>query len=255
MGPEQRRHAIERMLADDPATSQQTIAEACGVSQNTISKDLRALERAGGLNQRQVSRRGRPHNTVVKLQAPSTSAGADLVAGIRRELDAKVLRPTREKKAFFCRSARWPTILPSCGGSSTPRVRRFRRRPRAVCLASTRLLLRSGRAGAVLARLLSQISLEESTKSPVKQKAANTRWRAHQLARAQQAEGADRGQDQSRGGPHRRRDRRPAPSRIEGLYRRVLPVACLRGISHSPRFAITAFATYMTRRPRSRRLR
>lgn len=29
-------------------------------------------------------------------------------------------------------------------------------------------------------------------------------------------------------------DRRP---RIEGLYRRVLPVACLRGISHSPRFA------------------
>ena len=37
MAPDQRREQIERMLAEDPAVSQQSIAAACGVSQNTIS--------------------------------------------------------------------------------------------------------------------------------------------------------------------------------------------------------------------------
>ncbi|HKI40290.1 MAG TPA: hypothetical protein VKA66_07835 [Mycobacterium sp.] len=45
----------------------------------------------------------------------------------------------------------------------------------------------------LLGRLLQQISLEESVRNPVKQKAANTRWRAHQMARAQQAEGGQGG--------------------------------------------------------------
>ena len=35
---------------------------------------------------------------------------------------------------------------------------------------------------AVLARLLSLIQLEDTVRNPVKQKAANTRWRAHNLA-------------------------------------------------------------------------
>ena len=47
-------------------------------------------------------------------------------------------------------------------------------------------------------------------------------------------------------------DNRP---HIPGLYQRVLPVVCLREISRSPRFAYHGFATCMTRRPRSRRLR
>jgi hypothetical protein len=44
---------------------------------------------------------------------------------------------------------------------------------------------------AVLARLLSLIQLEETTKDPVKQRAANTRWRVHQLAKAARYEDAD----------------------------------------------------------------
>ena len=47
--------------------------------------------------------------------------------------------------------------------------------------------IRQGRS--LLGRLLAQISLEESTVNPVKRKAANTRWRAHQMQQARQAEG------------------------------------------------------------------
>ncbi len=41
----------------------------------------------------------------------------------------------------------------------------------------------------LLGRLLQQISLEESVRNPVKQKAANVRWRQRQMAAARQAEG------------------------------------------------------------------
>jgi hypothetical protein len=44
-------------------------------------------------------------------------------------------------------------------------------------------------ARSLLGRLLAQVSLEETVRNPVKAKAANTRWRAHQMQKARQAEG------------------------------------------------------------------
>lgn len=43
----------------------------------------------------------------------------------------------------------------------------------------------------VLARLLSQIQLGESVRDPVKRKAADTRWRRHNLAQAARYGGSD----------------------------------------------------------------
>ena len=49
MGAEQRRQAVERMLADDPATTQQQLAEAVGVSQSQVQRDVAELRKRGVL--------------------------------------------------------------------------------------------------------------------------------------------------------------------------------------------------------------
>ena len=45
MTPDQRRSAVEAMLAEDPSLSQWAIAKQLGCSQKTISRDMVALGR------------------------------------------------------------------------------------------------------------------------------------------------------------------------------------------------------------------
>ena len=195
-GAEQRRAKIKAMLAEDPSVSQATIAAACGCSQNTISKDLRALEKRDGLNLRPVSGRGRPRSTVTKLHVNGTSSpGEDLVAKIRAEMAIKDLEPDAREEGLLLQirqvadeiaelrqriDVEGLTFKPSSPGGP-PRLH-----PAAAEIRGSRSLL---------GRLLSQVSLEEGAKSPIKQKAANTRWRPHRAALAARynTEGDQRG--------------------------------------------------------------
>ena len=183
MGAEQRRDAIGRMLADNPAVTQQQLAAELGVSQNTISKDVRALEEREGLNLRSASGRGRPRGSVTKLHVNGgASPGEELVAKIRAEMALKNLEPDAREEGLLAQirqvaddiaelreriAAEGLTFKPTTPGGP-PRMH-----PAAAEIRQSR---------AVLARLLSLIQLEDTVRNPVKQKAANTRWRAHNLA-------------------------------------------------------------------------
>lgn len=183
MGAEQRRDAIGRMLADNPAVTQQQLAAELGVSQNTISKDVRALEEREGLNLRSASGRGRPRGSVTTLHVNGgASPGEELVAKIRAEMTLKNLEPDAREEGLLAQirqvaddiaelreriAAEGLTFKPATPGGP-PRMH-----PAAAEIRQSR---------AVLARLLSLIQLEDTVRNPVKQKAANTRWRAHNLA-------------------------------------------------------------------------
>jgi hypothetical protein len=186
MGADQRRQVIKRMLAQDGSLTQQQLAAQLSVTQNTISKDLRALEEREGLNLRPASGRGRPRGSVTKLHvsAANPSPGEQLVAQLRAELDAKGLEPDAREEGLLLQiaqvaddiaelrqlvDAQGQTFPPAAKGG-VPRLH-----PAVAEIRQSR---------AVLARLLSQIQLEGSTKSPVKQKAAATRWRPHRVALA-----------------------------------------------------------------------
>lgn len=193
---DQRRQAIERMLAEDGSVTQQRIAAVLGVSQKTVSRDLEELEQRGGLVTTNSSGRGRPRGSVTKLHVNGgSSPGEDLVAKIRAEMAAKQLEPDAREEGLLVQirqvaddiaelreriDVEGLTFKPATPGGP-PRMH-----PAAAEIRQSR---------AVLARLLSLIQLEESVRDPVKQRAANTRWRAHNLAVATRyAEGTPGGQ-------------------------------------------------------------
>ncbi len=181
---EQRRAEIARMLADNPSATQQQLAAELGVSQNTVSKDLR------GLNLKPLTGRGRPRGSTVTPQvSDGPTPGDDLVALIRSEMSAKNLEPDAREEGLLEQirqisdeiaeldariEAEGLTFKPATPGGP----------PRMHPAVAEKRQNRS-----VLARLLSQIQLEESVRNPVKAKAANTRWRSHNLARAARANG------------------------------------------------------------------
>ncbi len=116
------------------------------------------------------------------------------MARLRAELDAKGLEPDAREEGLLLQirqvadeiaelrdriGAEGLTFKPATPGGP-PRLH-----PAAAEIRGNRSLL---------GRLLQQISLEESVRNPVKQKAANVRWRQRQMAAAQQAEGGGRGQ-------------------------------------------------------------
>ena len=118
-----------------------------------------------------------------------SSAGAQLVAAIKREMDAKELEPDAREEGLLLQIAQVAdeiaelreridaeglTFKPSSPGGP-PRLH-----PAAAEIRGSRSLL---------GRLLAQIQLEETTKSAVKAKAANARWRRHNMAAAARAEG------------------------------------------------------------------
>jgi biotin operon repressor len=185
MAADQRRDVIRRMLAEDPSVSQQSIAAELGVSQNTISKDLRVLEERDGLNLRPVSGRGRPRSTVTKLHANAgSSPGEDLVAKIRADMTLKNLEPDAREEGLLLQIRQVADDIAELRGRIAAEGLTF---PAAVRGGPPRMHpaaaeIRQSRA--VLARLLPLIQLEDTVRNPVKQRAANMRWRAHNLALA-----------------------------------------------------------------------
>jgi hypothetical protein len=185
--PEQRRQAIERRLAEDPAVTQQQLAAELGTSQSQVQRDVTLLRKRGVLPAGNPSGRGRPAGSVTKLPVSGATidsgAGEQLVARLRAELDAKGLEPDAREEGLLLQirqvadeiaelrqtiDAEGHTFAPATKGGP----------PRVHPLIAEVRQLRS-----LLGRLLQQISLEESTRNPVKARAAASRWRRHNLAR------------------------------------------------------------------------
>ena len=129
---------------------------------------------------------------MVKLHVNGTSSpGENLVAKIRAEMAVKNLEPDAREEGLLAQirqvaddiaelreriGAEGLTFKPATPGGP-PRMH-----PAAAEIRQSR---------AVLARLLSLIQLEDSVRDPVKQRAARTRWRAHNLAVASRYQDTD----------------------------------------------------------------
>jgi hypothetical protein len=180
------------MLAEDGSLTQQQLAAQLNVTQNTISKDLRVLEEREGLNLRSASGRGRPRSPVVKLHVSGPSAvtaGEDLVAKLRRELDAKGLEPDAREEGLLHQIAQVGDEIAELRQTIDAEGHTFAPATKGGPPRAHPLIAELRQSRALLGRLLSQISLEESTRNPIKAKAANTRWRRHNLAAAARQEG------------------------------------------------------------------
>jgi DNA-binding Lrp family transcriptional regulator len=170
MTPEQRRQAVGDMLAEDPTLSQRDIAKALGVSQSSVRRDVKALSQAMVTQLESVG----------LISMAQVSRGETLVARLRGEMAEQGLIPTsvEEEHLLTARSLadrieRLQAMVKLDGASVKAKDGTVRLHP---ALAEMR------QCESVLTRVVSGISTTEAApKNPVKQKAAQTRWRAHNL--------------------------------------------------------------------------
>jgi hypothetical protein len=181
MTPDRRRAEVAQMLAADPKMSQWAIAKRLGCSQRTISRDMAALGLVSA-NEFVARRSVKAGRQPVSLQVDGgMSRGDSLVARLRGEMAEQGLVPTSVEEEHLAtakdladRIALLQAIVARDGESRKLKDGRILLHP---ALAEIR------QCQAVLTRVLGGIqTMEAAPKSPVKQKAANTRWRAHRLA-------------------------------------------------------------------------
>jgi predicted transcriptional regulator len=166
MTPDQRRLAVAAKLAEDPTLSQRAIAKALGCSQASVARALRES----------------PVNQTDALGLSSqVTRGDSLVARLRGEMAEQGLIPTSVEEEHLAtardladRIERLQAMVKRDGESRKSKDGTVRLHP---ALAEIR------QCEGVLTRVVSAVStMETAAKNPVKQKAANTRWRAHRLA-------------------------------------------------------------------------
>jgi hypothetical protein len=179
--PEQRRRAVERLLADDPSMSQWAIAKVLGCSQKRISRDMAALGRVS-MNEFVTKPATKPGPQRVSPQVNGgMSRGDSLVARLRGEMAEQGLIPTSVEEAHLVtakdladRIELLQAMVATDGERRKLKDGRMQLHP---ALAEMR------QCESVLTRVVSAVqTMDAAPKNPVKQKAANTRWRAHKLA-------------------------------------------------------------------------
>jgi biotin operon repressor len=184
MSPDLRRQAIGRRLAEDASVPQQRLAAELGCSQSQVQRDVAELRKGGFLPAGNAAGRGRPLRPVTKLQAAAaTGAGDELVAKIRAELDSKGLEPDAREAALLMEIRATADIIAAAQQRIDADKLVFAPAAKGGPPRAHPLLAEIRGQRAVLARLLSQISLEEGTTNAAKVKAANTRWRSRQMQR------------------------------------------------------------------------
>jgi hypothetical protein len=117
----------------------------------------------------------------VMQQQVSEVSGADLVARVRAEMAVDGLEPDGKEtellaiaEALQDRIVELESLIASAGMSSVSKSGVVHLNPAVGEARQTR---------SALARVLSGIQMQRSVKDPVKQKAAATRWRAHNAAK------------------------------------------------------------------------
>jgi DNA-binding Lrp family transcriptional regulator len=179
MTPEERRQEVARLLADDPSLSQRDIAKLLGVSQTSVRRDMTALG---------VSRSSPVRRIDLQPLSPQVNGyvtrGDSLVARLRGEMAEQGLISTSVEEEHLAtakdladRIELLQAMVARDGESRKLKDGRVLLHP---ALAEIR------QCESVLTRVVGGIqTMEASAKDPKKQNAANTRWRATQLAAAQ----------------------------------------------------------------------
>ncbi|MGV0081734.1 hypothetical protein ACRUZW_26020 [Mycobacterium colombiense] len=176
MTPEGRRRAVKAMLDENPSMSQRAIAKALGCSQASIRRDMAAI---GVFRGSPVTRVG-PQSLPAQVNGGATR-GDSLVARLRGEMAEQGLVPTSVEEEHLAtakdladRIERMQAMVARDGESRKLKDGRVLLHP---ALAEIR------QCESVLTRVVGGIStMEDAPKNPKKAKAANTRWRATQLA-------------------------------------------------------------------------
>ena len=174
MTPDQRRQAVEAMLADDPTLSQRDIAKAFGVSQASVARDMAKLR----------------ESLVTQLEsvglsaAPQVSRGDALVARLRGEMAEQGLIPTSVEEEHLLTAKSLADRIERLDAMIRQDGERLKLKDGSLKLHPA--IAESRQCSAVLTRVVANIqTMETPAKDPKKQKAANTRWRAAQLAAVQ----------------------------------------------------------------------
>jgi transposase-like protein len=171
MTPEERRAAVKALLDKQPGMSQRAIARTLGCSQPSVARDMAAL----GLSPGPVV------NQTVALGVSSLpSRGESLVAHIVAEMRANGLEPDSREEELLSLARGMADRLEA--------LERMIAKDGMSRKVGGRIVIHPALAEArqvenTLARCLSHIQLEETHKNPVKQRAAQTRWRSHNLAK------------------------------------------------------------------------
>lgn len=212
MTADQRRQAIADMLDKKPDMSQHAIAKVLGCSQKTVSRDMVALGLVSA-NQFTTKGAGKPAPQAVPLQVnggvtrsdsathitPDSIAalmscyvtrGDTLVARLRAEMAEQDLVPTSVEEEHLAtakdladRIARLQAMVARDGESRKLKDGRIVLHP---ALAEIR------QCESVLTRVVANIqTMETPQPNAKKQKAANTRWRATQLAAVERGRKAE----------------------------------------------------------------
>lgn len=208
MTPDERKREVARLLADDPTLSQWAIAKRLGVSQRTVSRDMAALglvsanqfvanrpkpagpqgvpsQVNGGVTRsHSVSHKTLGPHEIAAIMGNHVSRGDALVARLRGEMAEQNLIPTSVEEEHLAtarsladRIEQLQAMVARDGESRKLKDGRVVLHP---ALAEIR------QCEAVLARVVGSIQTMETPQPNVKkQKAANTRWRATQLAAVQ----------------------------------------------------------------------
>jgi len=173
---DQRRETIGRMLAENPSATQRQLAAELGASQKTISRDVDELRRRGVLVATNLSGRGRPRGSTVKH-----SAGAELVARVRDDMADNGLEPDGKEEVLLALASRLADRRAELEDSI---ARDGLTRTLAGRIVINPCVAESRQTTAALARVALGVQMERFAKNPVKQRAAQTRWRQHNLGKA-----------------------------------------------------------------------
>jgi transposase-like protein len=180
MTPDERRQAVAAALDEDPTLSQWALAKRIGCSQKTISRDMEVLGRVS-VNEFVTKPATKAGPQLVSLQVNGgVTRGDSLVARIVAEMKSNGLEPDSREEELLSVARGLADRLEALeamiakDGISRKVGGRIVLHP---ALAESRQI------EGTLARCLSHIQLEENHKNPVKQLAAQSRWRQHNLAK------------------------------------------------------------------------
>ena len=178
MSPDERRRRIAALLADDPDASQRAIAKAVGCSQATVLRDIAKL-RGGDPSVINLLNQAEP----VDL-SPRVSRGDALVERLRAEMKEQGLIPTSGEEELLTVAHDMADRIDLLQGIVA--VDGERRRTKAGRIFMHPAISEIRQCEATLSRTLAGIQTMEAPQvNRTKQRAAQTRWRQHNLARVE----------------------------------------------------------------------
>jgi DNA-binding Lrp family transcriptional regulator len=184
MDPDVRRAKIAALLRDNPEASQRAIAKAVGCSQATVLRDIAKLTGgdSGVIHMIHPGAEEDPTSEEPKVERPLSGRGDELVAAMRAEMKEQGLIPTSTEEQLLvvaCDMANRIALL-----KDIVDVDGERRKMKDGRIFMHPAISEIRQCEATLSRVLSGIqTMEQPQVNRSKQRAANSRWRAHNLKR------------------------------------------------------------------------